>query len=408
MSKKVQPNIMLLDDDTLMLKLLSRQLLKLGFTRVSLYSNGNEALTSIGSSQDNTDLILLDLNMPELDGIEFVRYLVERRYQGSLVFVSGEDERMLHAAKTLVKAHRIPCLGYVQKPVDLEAMAIILDSWSPKINNVDHAGKYVYSADQVSAAIQNLELVNYYQPKVNLATGKVVGVETLVRWESPQYGLVYPDQFIGIAESYGLIDALTRCVLSNAFKQAKLWHLNGIDVRIAINVSMDNLISLPFANYVVEQAILNEVLPQQVVLEVTESRLMHDHRVPLEILTRLRLKRFEISIDDFGTGHSSLSQLSNIPFDELKIDQSFVHCAGADETLRAIVMGSISLARALDMKVVAEGVEDRADWDFVQQSKCDMVQGYFIAKPMPAEEFHDWIEIWKSRVEEESLIKFNN
>ena len=121
-----------------------------------------------------------------------------------------------------------------------------------------------------------------------------------------------------------------------------------------------------------------------ITLEVTESRLMLDQRAPLEILTRLRLKRFRLSIDDFGTGHSSLAQLRDIPFDELKIDQSFVHGASRDQTARAIYAASLGLGQQLGMAVVAEGVEDREDWDLVRRTKCDLAQGYFIARPMPA------------------------
>jgi EAL domain-containing protein (putative c-di-GMP-specific phosphodiesterase class I) len=139
------------------------------------------------------------------------------------------------------------------------------------------------------------------------------------------------------------------------------------------------------------------------VLEVTESRLMQDTRAPLEILTRLRLKRFRLSIDDFGTGHSSLAQLRDIPFDELKIDQGFVHRAWNNETLRAMYDASLSLARQLGMEVVAEGVEDRNDWDLLQRTGCDLAQGIFISQPMLAADLPSWIESWRERVRNESL-----
>jgi EAL domain-containing protein (putative c-di-GMP-specific phosphodiesterase class I) len=139
------------------------------------------------------------------------------------------------------------------------------------------------------------------------------------------------------------------------------------------------------------------VHPENLILEVTESRLMQDQRVSLEILTRLRLKRFKLSIDDFGTGNSSLTQLRNIPFDELKIDQSFVHGAWANDTQRAMFDASLGLARQLGMETVAEGVEDQADWDFLRQQGCDVAQGYFIARPMPAEKFVPWMLEWEKR-----------
>jgi EAL domain-containing protein (putative c-di-GMP-specific phosphodiesterase class I) len=158
---------------------------------------------------------------------------------------------------------------------------------------------------------------------------------------------------------------------------------------------MDNLASLDFADFVAAQVAAAGVSPQSVVLEVTESQLMRDARAPLEILTRLRLKRFKLSIDDFGTGHSSLAQLRDIPFDELKIDQSFVHGAWANDTLRALFDSSLSLAKQLGMETVAEGVEDRADWNFLRRTECDLAQGYFIARPMPAGDLSAWIQSWQ-------------
>ena len=169
-------------------------------------------------------------------------------------------------------------------------------------------------------------------------------------------------------------------------------------LRVAVNVSMDNLADLDFADFVDGLAAAAGVSPKTVVLEVTESRFMNDLRAPLEILTRLRLRHFGLSIDDFGTGHSSLAQLRDIPFDELKVDKSFVHGAWADATLGAIYEASLGLAKQLNMSVVAEGVEDQADWDFLRRTGCPLAQGYFIAKPMPAADLPDWIERWQERV----------
>jgi len=199
-----------------------------------------------------------------------------------------------------------------------------------------------------------------------------------------------------VAEAHDLIDGLTRAVLVNALAQAKLWLDDGIVLQVAVNLSMDNLVSLDFLDLVVGLAAKAGVPPQMMELEVTESRLMEDLRTPLEILTRLRLKRFRLSIDDFGTGHSSLAQLRDLPFDELKIDQSFVHGAWNNEKLRAMFDSSLGLARQLGMEVVAEGVEDQADWDFVRKTGCEIAQGYFIARPMPAADLPGWIQSWQT------------
>ncbi len=401
MVKPSKIKIMVLDDDTFMLKILSKILLKQGYTSISLHDNGHDALNEVDNVETRPDLILLDLNMPEMDGIEFVRYLVERHFDGSLILVSGEDERMLKTTEKLVRAHKITILGYLHKPVQPDTLIGLLHKWTPPATqNASKQVKKIYNAEEINAAITEKQLVNYYQPKVSVANGQLIGVETLVRWHHPDDGLVTPDQFIATAEAHGLINDLTRLVLTGALEQASIWKQSGLELRVAINVSMDNLTSLDFQDLVVELAAKAGVPPKNVVLEVTESQLMKDTRVPLEILTRLRLKRFHLSIDDFGTGHSSLAQLRDIPFDELKIDQGFVHHAWTDETLRAMYDASLALARQLEIEVVvAEGVEDQHDWDFVRSTGCDLAQGNYISLPMQASAFPEWLKDWQKRIQ---------
>jgi len=398
--------IMILDDEPFMLKLLARMLLNQGFPNVSCCENGEDALQLVDDTATRPDLILLDLNMPGMDGIEFVRHLVDHNYTGSLILVSGEDERMLRTAEKLVQAHKITILGYLQKPVQPDELTTFLSRLAPPITSGNKATTAIksYTGQEIKAAIESGELVNYYQPKVRVDTGVVAGVETLVRWHHPVDGVVYPDQFIGVAEAHGLINALTQKVLEQALAQAKRWQQSGCELKVAVNVSMDNLASLNFQDTVVRLANESGVPPNKIVLEITESQLMGDARVSLEILTRLRLKRFHLSIDDFGTGHSSMAQLRDIPFDELKIDQGFVHRAWENETLRAIYDTSLALAKQLNMESVAEGVEDRKDWELLRQTGCDLAQGNFIAKPMPAEKFREWVKHWQERIKTESLV----
>ena len=390
--------ILVLDDEPFMLKLLSHMLSKLGFSLVTTSDSGSSALAWIDCPNSLPDLILLDLNMPEMDGVEFMRHLVERHYTGSLILVSGEDERMLQTAEKLVQAHKISSLGYLHKPINLDDLSTLLAKWRSPCLDDHRATKKTYGANEVRTAILGGELVNYYQPKVDVASGKVVGVESLVRWRHPQDGMVFPDYFIGVAEEHGLIDNLTRVVISEAFAQIKLWRDEGLHLRVAVNISMDNLATLEFADYVMSAASDAGIAPDGVILEVTESRLMKNQSAPLEILARLRLKHFSLSSDDFGTGHSSLSQLRDLPFDELKIDQGFVHGAADNATLRAIYDASLGLAKQLGMKTVAEGVEDQVDWDFLRSTDCDLAQGYFIAKPMLGDEIPNWIITWEANV----------
>jgi EAL domain-containing protein (putative c-di-GMP-specific phosphodiesterase class I)/CheY-like chemotaxis protein len=396
MVERPAPRILVLDDDPFMVKLITRTLANLGVSHVVGCTSGIAALEHVGRPSNGPDIIMCDLNMPEMDGLELLRRLVDHNYTGSVILVSGESERVLQAAEQLARAHSLKLLGHLGKPVMAEALAELLEQWSPASLSEPPENKKTYSASAVRSAIKNGELVNYYQPKVALATGQVVGVETLVRWFHPEDGMVFPNRFIGIAEENGLIDDLTRVVLTGALAHAKTWQDAGIMLKIAVNISMENLASLDFANFAVEQMLAAGIAPQDVTLEITESRLPKDLRNPLEVLTRLRLKRVRLSIDDFGTGHSSLSQLRDMPFDELKIDRTFVHNAWSNDTLRAICEASHRVAQQLGMEVVAEGVENQEDLNFLCRLRCDFVQGYFIAKPMPAAALPEWIKMWQS------------
>jgi len=394
--------ILVLDDEPFMHKLLTHMLVGLGFTHVTARESGVDALVVVDSAEP-PDLILLDLNMPGMDGIEFVRELVDHHYTGSVILVSGEDERVLQTTVQLVMAHRLSVLGHLSKPVSLARLSAMVAKWMPAVAPL--AAARAYEPADLRAAIDDDELVNYYQPKVDPQTGAVVGVETLVRWQHPRDGLVYPDQFITLAEEHGLILDLTGVVLAAAMQQTRSWQKQGLHLRVAVNLSMETCSSVTFANFVSSAATTAGVAPQDVILEVTESRLMLDQRAPLEILTRLRLKRFRLSIDDFGTGHSSLTQLRDFPFDELKIDRSFVHGATCDRTALAMYHASLELGKRLGMEVVAEGVEDRDDWDLVRRTHCDIAQGYFIARPMPAADLVGWIALWNERrVELEACV----
>lgn len=395
----VPPNILLVDDEAFQLQLLARQLVILGQDRVHIHActSGQQALTLLKEQLPGAQLIFLDLNMPGMDGVEFIRRLVDMVYTGALVLVSGEDARILETAEHLARAHRLHVLGTLSKPVQSENLKTLLGRWRKAAPEASRKVAKRYGAEEVRRAIADGELVNYYQPKVDMASGALGGVETLVRWQHPVDGLVMPKDFIGVAEENGLIDDLTRVVLSASLAQSRRWRDEGLTLRVAVNVSMHNLARLDFADFVIGEVVRYGVAAQDLILEVTESRLMTDILAPLDILTRLRLKRISLSIDDFGTGHSSLSQLRDIPFDELKIDQSFVHGAGKDKTRRTIFSASLGIARQLGMKTVAEGVEDRADWNFLRQQGCDLAQGYFIARPMPAGELHTWLVDWEAR-----------
>jgi EAL domain-containing protein (putative c-di-GMP-specific phosphodiesterase class I) len=186
-------------------------------------------------------------------------------------------------------------------------------------------------------------------------------------------------------------------VLTAAMQQAKAWLRSGYDLPVAVNVSMDDLTALDFPDVAAALARSVGIDPSLITLEVTEGQMMRKLSTVLDVLSRLSLKRFRLSIDDFGTGHSSLSQLRDLPFDELKVDRGFVHGASTDETRGAICGASLRMAHQLQMQVVGEGIENQEDWEFLRSRGCDVGQGYFISRPMPAADVVDWVGAWNAR-----------
>jgi EAL domain-containing protein (putative c-di-GMP-specific phosphodiesterase class I) len=239
------------------------------------------------------------------------------------------------------------------------------------------------------------QFVPYLQPKVRIAESRVVGAEALARWLHPKRGLVPPGAFVPALEAAGRIDDLTWIVLDGSAALAGDWAKAGLDHKISVNLSLGSLESAGLADRITDRVKAAGASPQQLILEVTETVAMTDVGRCLENLARLRMKGFGLSIDDYGTGYSSMQQLARIPYTELKIDQSFVLNASSQPRLRVMLEASMQMAEKLGMKVVAEGVETRSDWDLLAGLGCQMAQGYFIARPMPALEFLVWCDGWR-------------
>lgn len=393
--------ILLLDDEPFELRLMEHQLRRLGFTELTSCQHASEALALIDDPRTTPHAILCDLQMPQMDGVEFVRALGDRHYAGVLVLVSGEDERILRSVERLAKAYALQVPGIIHKPVTKEALQTLLEPEPPETPPAGTAASSFHQGHtvrQLQAALASGNIINFYQPQVELHSARVVGMEALVRWIDPEDGLILPSHFISLAEEHGLIDELTRRVLALALDDLAVWRRTGLDLTVSVNVSMASLGSLDFVDLVSAEIARAQVPASNLVLEVTESRLMLDPRGPLDILNRLRLRRIGLSIDDFGTGHSSLAQLRDIPFTELKMDQSFVHGAHHDPALQAMLEANLRMARQLSLTTVAEGIEDAADWDYLASTNCDLAQGYFVARPMPAGDVIHWIAGWTGPV----------
>jgi EAL domain-containing protein (putative c-di-GMP-specific phosphodiesterase class I)/FixJ family two-component response regulator len=387
---------LVVDDEVFIRKLIIRVLGKMGADddKISASENGADAIAYLDDTQHQPDIILCDLNMPDMDGVSLMRHLATRKYRGGIILVSGEDKRILKAAEDLARAHDLNFLGALSKPVTPEPLQQLITSFDPLASQRVERTGIELTAEDLKAAIDNKDIFVVFQPQVSIATKELTGVETLARWIHAEKGFIPPDVFVHLAEEKGLIDDLTALIVDLAVTQGGEWLAEGLETKISVNLSVDNLNSLKLPEYFGTKCQEAGMDPRSLVLEVTESRLMEDIVTPLEILTRLRLKGHDLSIDDFGTGHASMEQLKRIPFSELKIDRAFVNGAHRDPGALAILKASVDLAKSMDMLIVTEGVEDQDDWNLVAKLECDVVQGYFVAKPMPADDIKPWLDDW--------------
>lgn len=337
------------------------------------------------------EVLVLDLNMPEMDGIEIIREIAKQGYKITLILVSGFDARVLHSAQQLAEAHNLHVAASLTKPVAINEFLSVLELLENKAP-ADNAlvEKNSVSVPELENAIKNNELVLFYQPQVNIKTKKLSGVEALVRWKHPEKGMIFPDQFISLAEDNDLIGALTERVIYIAVTQSKLWKDEGFNTVISVNISADNIINLDLPEKLKKLTSEYNIGADSIMLELTESAVMGELTASLDVLNRLRMKGFPLSIDDFGTGYSSLSHLYQAPFTELKIDQSFTMHMLEDTEAMVIVKICIMLGQMLGMDIIAEGVETQEIFDKLDEMGCDTVQGYLISRPIPANDLYDW------------------
>lgn len=390
------PGILIVDDDEFMRRMLQRILAPV-CTRVDTDSSALAAIARLRQPQSAPDIIVLDLKMPDMDGVQFARLLSESGYSGAVILISGADERILQTTATLLRRQGIVVLGYFKKPVAGNDLLALIDRWQPPQQNPSHAASKPFSADEVKAGLQAGQLFNVYQPKVRFDNGRVVGFETLVRWRHPEHGVIAPDRFLPQLHEPADIQQLTHTVIAQAFADTADWLRRDNTPSLALNVTMEDMQHGQFAQSLCELAEQYGIPPHKITVEITESSTIDDALRAIDSATSLRIKGFSLSIDDFGTGHSTLSQLRDMPFNELKIDRGFVTGASIDNTRSSILLASVSLAKQLDMTVVAEGIELEADWQYAKQAGCDYAQGYFIARPLAHDDLASWQAQWQER-----------
>jgi EAL domain-containing protein (putative c-di-GMP-specific phosphodiesterase class I) len=382
--------ILLIDDDNDVGEVVTAAAEGLGMQCIATTSPNAffEALTP------ETSLIFLDLVMPELDGIELLRILSQRESTPRIVLMSGIGKRIVETAHTLGESLGLTIAGHLDKPFRLIELEELLTRQIETQSQPIHLRQTPIDIEEAElvAALDRVELVLHYQPQIDLASGHVYGVEALVRWHHPARGLIFPDAFIPLAERRSLIDRLGWIVFHRGLSEINQFKSSaGMPLTLSLNVSVQSLRDLTFPDRFIAMAHACAVTPARVVLEITEGGLIQELSSSLDVLTRLRMKNVQLSIDDFGTGYSMLAQLRNIPATELKIDRSFVREIHSSSSDRIMVQKTIEIGHELGMKVIAEGVEDAEQLQFLRANHCDHVQGYLFSKPVPPPVLEKWL-----------------
>ncbi|WP_171045403.1 EAL domain-containing response regulator [Pseudoalteromonas rubra] len=354
------------------------------------FTAGRSALDS--GLCDSASLIFLDLNMPEIDGIELLRIFADAKLITPIVLLSGEDKDVLETASNLGTMHNLNIISSIDKPVSLARLTTLLECLDQHHRHSPAQPEKSYNASDIRIGLDRQQFKAHYQPKVSLESLNVIGMEILARWYHPFDGLVPPGDFIPQLERAGFSAELSLQLLAQTLTLYREHYEQVKSLSFSLNLSAGALYDIDLPNKLANLCEQYSVPRKQIILEITESQLLDNLPRTLEVLLRFRLKGFPLSIDDFGTGFSSFTQLNQVPFSELKIDRSFVQNCDTDSKKQAIVSATSDLAKKLSLKTVAEGVEQVGELNYLRQCGIDVAQGFLFAKPLAANALLNWLE----------------
>lgn len=370
---------------------------QMGARNVINLQDGPSALGRLQDQAQPVDIGFIDLQMAGMDGMELIRHMGKFDSSTAIVLFGAVDPNLIFSCKTMSKAYGINLLGFLQNPAEEKTLAALISIYIDDVRKKAALATTIvplFTIDDIVRALDDDQIHPWFQPKVELASGQIRGVEAFARWHHPKFGIILPARFIPVLEQHQLLDRLTHVMIDQSSAACRRWHDAGFLISISINLGSVLLSDPRIADRIADQIAAHRLEAPFVIFEITESALRSETPACLENMLRLRMKGFELSVDDYGTGNASTQQLLRIPFSELKIDRSFVAGAAENTALALMLSSSLALASKLDRLSVAVGIETREEWNLLKKMGCTYGQGYYIAKPMQAAALPDWMTEW--------------
>ena len=392
MTGRALASVMVVDDDPIICEVATSYFRKSGVSSIAVAHNGRDAVDLVEQRGFPFDLILLDLKMPVMDGVQFLRHMHQRAYEGPIGIVSGEGPAISALAMDLAQMCGLNVVGRLDKPLNSSCLSNLISSQSLLRKSLNGHDPASLTALDLEKAITGRGIIAHYQPQIDVKNGSIAGVEALARWNHPERGLISPGLFVPLAEENGLMPLLTRRMIDNVI--CGIEAIDRIDPRLTISVNLGAAVlgDTAFPDTVASLVDSCGLDRKRFVFELTESKLIEESIDSMEVLARLDLAGFELSLDDFGTQFSNIEQLTKYPFKELKIDQSFVRAMTTDNRSTVTVRSCISLGKQLGLRIVAEGVETEEQRELLSGLGADILQGYLHAKPMPIDALAAWAQ----------------
>lgn len=362
-----------------------------GLSQITGAINGEDAADKL--RQNHFDLVFIDLEMPVMDGVELSRKIAKEKLTNAVIILSSKDPSLISSIGTMAESDGLQVLGTFQKPMKEADLKASLKRLSSEVSQKEsHTIYNRLSKDDLISGINEQQITLYYQPKLTCRGLLLKGVEALARWTHPKLGFVSPVEFITAAEEFDIISDLTHYLFEIALKQKVNWRDHGINFHLAFNLSPLSLADSDLANKIAKQVNNYHINPKDIVLEVTENAICGELSTAIETLAKLRLKGFKLAIDDYGTGFANAQQLSRVPATELKLDRILVDNVATRPQQLTILKSTVNLAKDIGLTTVAEGVENYDDFKLVSDLGGDLVQGYYFAKPMTADNLTLWLK----------------